>query len=179
MSGHGGDARLGEESGDAVPSVTAQVGRRHTECKCELAVGAAGGGPPALGAGTICGVRSTVSGLGRYSQQPKERSGEVLPDPWSGSVFTVCGCKPPRPNVELSGRQRYDARPWLARMYCVPPARAWRHAVGAPLERKVRRSPDEATEAGTPQVAQTASLPANKEGGGSLVQKLARVVCLD
>jgi hypothetical protein len=36
------------------------------------------------------------------------------------------------PNVELSGHQRYDARPWLAKMYNVPPTRAWWHAVGAP-----------------------------------------------
>jgi hypothetical protein len=29
------------------------------------------------------------------------------------------------PNVELSGRQRQGARPGLAKMYCVPPDRAW------------------------------------------------------
>ena len=40
---------------------------------------------------------------------------------------------------ELSGRQRQDARPGLAKMYSVPPDRAWRPAVGAPLERGVRR----------------------------------------
>jgi hypothetical protein len=45
------------------------------------------------------------------------------------------------------------------------------------LERKVRRSPDEATEGCVPQVAQTASLLANKEGGGSLVRKLADALC--
>jgi hypothetical protein len=83
------------------------------------------------------------------------------------------------PNVELSGRQRHAARPWQAKMYRVPPARAWRHAVGAPLERKVRRSPDEATEGCVPQVLQTASLQANKEGGGSPARKLADVLCLD
>ena len=43
------------------------------------------------------------------------------------------------PNVELSGRQRQDARPGLAKMYRVPPDRAWWPAVGAPLERRVRR----------------------------------------
>ena len=42
------------------------------------------------------------------------------------------------PNVELSGRRRQDARPGLATMYRVPPDRAWRLAVGAPLERRVR-----------------------------------------
>ena len=40
---------------------------------------------------------------------------------------------------ELSGRQRQDARPGLARMYRVPPDRAWWPAVGAPLERGVRQ----------------------------------------
>ena len=38
---------------------------------------------------------------------------------------------------ELSGRQRQDARPGLAKMYRVPPGRAWWPAVGAPLERGV------------------------------------------
>ena len=40
---------------------------------------------------------------------------------------------------ELSGRRRQDARPGLAKMYCVPPGRAWWPAVGAPLERGVRQ----------------------------------------
>ena len=39
---------------------------------------------------------------------------------------------------ELSGRRRQDARPGLAKMYTVLPARAWWPAVGAPLERGVR-----------------------------------------
>lgn len=38
---------------------------------------------------------------------------------------------------ELSGRQRQDARPGLAKMYCVLPDRAWWLAVGAPLEQGV------------------------------------------
>ena len=42
-----------------------------------------------------------------------------------------------RPNVELSGRQRQDARPDGRRM-CQPGRRAWWPAVGAPLERVVR-----------------------------------------
>jgi hypothetical protein len=46
------------------------------------------------------------------------------------------------------------------------------------LKRKVRRSPDEATEGRAPQVVQTASLPANKEGDGSLARKLAGALCL-
>ena len=40
---------------------------------------------------------------------------------------------------ELPGRQRRGARPGLAKMYRVPPDRAWWPAVGAPLERGVRR----------------------------------------
>ena len=40
---------------------------------------------------------------------------------------------------ELSGRRRQDARPGLAKMYRVPPDRAWWPAVGAPLERGVRQ----------------------------------------
>jgi hypothetical protein len=39
---------------------------------------------------------------------------------------------------ELSGRQRQATRPGLAKMYRVPPDRAWGPAVGAPLERGVR-----------------------------------------
>ena len=43
---------------------------------------------------------------------------------------------------ELSGRRRQDARPALQKMYTVPAARAWWPAVGAPLERGVRRRCD-------------------------------------
>ena len=43
-----------------------------------------------------------------------------------------------RLTFELSGRRRQDARPGLAKMYRVPPDRAWWPAVGAPLERGVR-----------------------------------------
>ncbi len=39
---------------------------------------------------------------------------------------------------ELSGRRRQATRPGLAKMYRVPPDRAWWPAVGAPLERGVR-----------------------------------------
>ena len=42
------------------------------------------------------------------------------------------------PNVRAKGRRRWDARPGLAKMYRVPPGRAWWPAVGAPLERGVR-----------------------------------------
>ena len=40
---------------------------------------------------------------------------------------------------ELSGCRRQDVRPGLAKMYRVPPDRAWWPAVGAPLERGVRQ----------------------------------------
>jgi hypothetical protein len=39
---------------------------------------------------------------------------------------------------ELTGRQRQGAKPGLAKMYRVPPDRAWWPAVGAPVERGVR-----------------------------------------
>jgi hypothetical protein len=42
------------------------------------------------------------------------------------------------PNVELTGRQRQDARPGPQTMYRVPADRAWWPAVGAPVERRVR-----------------------------------------
>ncbi len=40
---------------------------------------------------------------------------------------------------EVTGRQRQDAKPGLVKMYRVPPARAWWPAVGAPVDRGVRR----------------------------------------
>jgi hypothetical protein len=45
----------------------------------------------------------------------------------------------PAPNVELTGRRRQDAGPGPQTMYRVPAARAWRPAVGAPVERRVRQ----------------------------------------
>ena len=52
----------------------------------------------------------------------------------SDSCWGLCGL-----TFELIGRRRQDARPGLAKMYRVPPDRAWWPAVGAPLERGVRR----------------------------------------
>jgi hypothetical protein len=46
---------------------------------------------------------------------------------------TLCGL-----TFELTRHQRRDARPGLAKMYRVPPDRAWWPAVGAPVERGVR-----------------------------------------
>ncbi len=43
-----------------------------------------------------------------------------------------------RLTLELTGHRRRDAKPGLAKMYRVPPARAWWPAVGAPVERRVR-----------------------------------------
>ena len=43
-----------------------------------------------------------------------------------------------RLTFELSWHRRWDARPGLAKMYRVPPDRAWWPAAGAPLERVVR-----------------------------------------
>jgi hypothetical protein len=47
-----------------------------------------------------------------------------------------------RLTFELSWLQRQDARPGPVKMYTVPPAWAWWPAVGAPLERGVRRHLD-------------------------------------
>ena len=44
-----------------------------------------------------------------------------------------------QPSFLESGRRRQDARPGLAKMYTVLPARAWWPAVGDQLERWVRR----------------------------------------
>jgi len=41
--------------------------------------------------------------------------------------------------LELSGRRRYDARARAEKMDGVPQPGPWWHAVGAPLERLVRR----------------------------------------
>ena len=54
----------------------------------------------------------------------------------SGGVATVLGMR--GLTFELSGRQRQDARARVAKMYCVPLAGPWWHAVGAPLEQVVR-----------------------------------------
>jgi len=51
-----------------------------------------------------------------------------------GAGLCSCGL-----TFELSGRRRQDARPGPVKMYRVPPDRAWWPAVGAPLERGVRR----------------------------------------
>lgn len=50
----------------------------------------------------------------------------------------IARCVFVEPN-ELSGGQRQDARPGQVKIYGVPPARARWPAVGAPLERGVRR----------------------------------------
>ena len=51
-----------------------------------------------------------------------------------GRACISCGL-----TFELTGRRRRGARPGLAKMYRVPPDRAWWPAVGAPVERGVRR----------------------------------------
>ncbi len=47
--------------------------------------------------------------------------------------LALCGL-----TFELRGQQRWGARPGLAKMYPVPPDRAWWPAAGAPFERGVR-----------------------------------------
>jgi hypothetical protein len=60
---------------------------------------------------------------------------------WHKSL-DVQGVVPPQPNAELTGRRRQATRPGLAKMYRVPPDWAWWLAVGAPVERLVRRHCD-------------------------------------
>jgi hypothetical protein len=52
---------------------------------------------------------------------------------------------------------------WAEENVRAPSDQAWWPAVGPPLERKVRRSPNEATGVRMPQVVQTASLPEDKK----------------
>ena len=54
---------------------------------------------------------------------------------WTLAIAVMLRCL----TFELSGRRRQDAKPGLAKMDRVPPDRAWWPAVGAPLERGVRR----------------------------------------
>ena len=63
-----------------------------------------------------------------FKGDPGEERERELTDGWFWRCLTF----------ELSGRRRQDAGPGLAKMYRVPPDRAWWPAVGAPLERGVR-----------------------------------------
>ena len=58
----------------------------------------------------------------------------ILTTDEEGTVHRLCGL-----TFELRRGRRQDARPGLAKMYRVPPDRAWWRAVGAPLERGVRQ----------------------------------------
>ena len=78
------------------------------------------------------------------SHELEEQFGMRLVEVVKDQVTCIHGCWPAGEPVlrgltfELSGRRRQDARPGLAKMYRVPPDRAWWPAVGAPLERGVR-----------------------------------------
>ena len=63
----------------------------------------------------------------------KDDPGKVSEGAQPGGWFWWCL------TFELSRHQRCGAKPGLAKMYRVPPDRAWWPAVGAPLERGVRR----------------------------------------
>ena len=56
--------------------------------------------------------------------------------PEKAGVATMVGLR--GLTFEISGRQRHDASARMAKMYRVPPAGRWWHAVGAPLEQVVR-----------------------------------------
>ena len=63
----------------------------------------------------------------------KDDRGEKSQHEWTGGRFWRCL------TFELSGRRRQDARARAEKMYRVPQAGRWWSAVGAPLERGVRR----------------------------------------
>ena len=76
----------------------------------------------------------------RVSRGPPEcDSGRLIVSGTDLSVVATKCCPQSCLTFELSGRQRQDARPGMAKMYSVPPDRAWWPAVGAPLERRVRQ----------------------------------------
>jgi hypothetical protein len=64
-------------------------------------------------------------------QKPADRNSQ---DSRRSETSVLCGL-----TLELSGRRRQDARARAEKMYTVPQAGPWRPAVGAPLERVVRR----------------------------------------
>jgi hypothetical protein len=75
-----------------------------------------------------------VAGMGclRSRFLCSERFGDV-------SLRWARSARPTRLTFEVSWRQRQDARPEPQKMYTVPVARAWWPAVGAQLDRGVRR----------------------------------------
>jgi hypothetical protein len=84
-------------------------------------------------ADALCmGQRNRTPKHVRHRTWQSERKVGVGQNKTSVLVVNRKRCRLPAPNVELSGHRRYDARPWLAKMYNVPPTRAWWHAVGAP-----------------------------------------------
>jgi len=100
---------------------------------------------------------------------PELRCTSALEPAWS-----CIGCGLRGLTYKLSGRQRQDARPGLAKMYRVPPDWAWWPAVGAPLERGVRRrAVNEATDERSTQVAGTAQPDANRSARISHAKMLA------
>ena len=80
----------------------------------------------------------TSTQLLKLTNYSKNRDDEVAAAPSSllsanPRARRLCGL-----TFELRGRQRWDARPGLQKMYRVPASRAWWPAVGAPFERGVR-----------------------------------------
>jgi hypothetical protein len=70
-----------------------------------------------------------------FRPRPREANKEEVSKASCGAyALRLCGL-----TFELTGHQRDDASARLAKMYRVPPAGRWWHAVGAPVERGVRR----------------------------------------
>jgi len=87
-----------------------------------------GAGASLCGTASFCGFRRAVARMAVASA----RLGPM-------SLVRSTDGRALRSNVELTGRRREDARPGPQKMYRVPAARAWWPAVGAPVERRVRR----------------------------------------
>ena len=89
----------------------------------------------------LCMFRECVSG----DTPPFSHVGSWLVRRFDALIFRaihvkfLVGCFFTTSTLELSGRQRQDSRPGLAKTYRVPQTGPWWPAVGAPLERGVRR----------------------------------------
>ncbi len=91
-------------------------------------------GPARRGAHAPDG-RCTATTRGGCTCCPPAELAEVAEGRRPSTTFALL---PARPNVELTGRRRQDAKPGPQTMHRVPAARAWWPAVGAPVERRVR-----------------------------------------
>ena len=83
-----------------------------------------------------------LSGVSPYprTEQDQRSHADLLVEgsSYSAWIFRLLAGDVRGLTFKLCRRRRQDAKPGLAKMYRVPPDRAWWSAVGAPLERGVR-----------------------------------------